>query len=186
MDNYLVTHRHRHYYNTIAQAEANALTRKAHFVANSHLSNPLLRLDFNNEIQSFIKAKFDAINHTNDDSTCQQCIQNIKAEIEYLDTQDRLLRGGNAAVHASISVVKDNNGWGYIINGVGVVLSGLQVVAGLAVISASLASGVVIGTAFGGMLVLHGLNGVQESAENLIFNKSDSVGFLKKRVHSYR
>ncbi|AIR00129.1 hypothetical protein LG71_09570 [Pluralibacter gergoviae] len=180
MDNYLAKHRHQHYYNAIAQAEANTLTRKANFIAHSHLNHPLVRLDFNNEIQAFIKAQFDVISRTSDDNICQQCIQNIKAEIDYLDTQDRLLRSGNAAIHASISVIKDKDNWGYIINGIGVVLGGLQVVAGLAVISASLASGVVIGTAFGGMLVLHGLNGVQESAENLIFNKSDSIGFLKK------
>jgi len=47
------------------------------------------------------------------------------------------------------------------INGVGVGLNGLQVIAGILVIGASLASEAIIGTAFGGMLVLHGLNGLR-------------------------
>lgn len=91
-----------------------------------------------------------------------------------------MLRSGTAAIHASVQLVKNGDIWGYVINGVGVVLSGLQVIAGVAVAGASLASGTMIGTAFGGMLVLHGLNGFQESVENLIYGKSDSVGLLKQ------
>ncbi|UIA84656.1 DUF4225 domain-containing protein [Erwinia tracheiphila] len=91
-----------------------------------------------------------------------------------------MLRAGTAAVHASVQLVKNGDFWGYVINGVGVVLSGMQVIAGVSVIGASLATGTIIGSAFGGMLVLHGLNGFQESVENLVYGKTDSVGLLKQ------
>ncbi|MFB9086225.1 DUF4225 domain-containing protein [Erwinia tracheiphila] len=103
-----------------------------------------------------------------------------KKENEYLTIQDRMLRAGTAAVHASVQLVKNGDFWGYVINGVGVVLSGMQVIAGVSVIGASLATGTIIGSAFGGMLVLHGLNGFQESVENLVYGKTDSVGLLKQ------
>ncbi|WP_326930175.1 DUF4225 domain-containing protein [Erwinia tracheiphila] len=114
------------------------------------------------------------------DAQCQECIQNLKKENEYLTIQDRMLRAGTAAVHASVQLVKNGDFWGYVINGVGVVLSGMQVIAGVSVIGASLATGTIIGSAFGGMLVLHGLNGFQESVENLVYGKTDSVGLLKQ------
>ncbi|WP_256371771.1 DUF4225 domain-containing protein [Erwinia tracheiphila] len=107
-------------------------------------------------------------------------MQNLKKENEYLTIQDRMLRAGTAAVHASVQLVKNGDFWGYVINGVGVVLSGMQVIAGVSVIGASLATGTIIGSAFGGMLVLHGLNGFQESVENLVYGKTDSVGLLKQ------
>ena len=137
-------------------------------------------MQFQDDVKAFVNAQIQVIRSNSTDDQCQQCIQNLKKENEYLTIQDRMLKAGTAVVHASVQVVKNGDIWGYVINGVGVVLSGLQVIAGVSVVGASLASGTIIGTAFGVMLVLHGLNGFQESVENLVYGKTDSVGLLKQ------
>lgn len=108
-----------------------------------------------------------------------ECIQNLKQEHEYLTIQVRMLRTGEAAIHASVELVKNGEIWGYIVNGVGVVLSGLQVIAGFGVMTASFATGNIVGFAFGEMLTLHSANGFQESLTNLINGTDNNQGFLK-------
>nr|WP_242458948.1 DUF4225 domain-containing protein [Pantoea agglomerans] len=48
-------------------------------------------------------------------------------------------------MHASVQFVQQGDIWGYVINGVGVVLNGLQEVAGFGVMAASAATGNIIG-----------------------------------------
>ncbi|WP_147198908.1 DUF4225 domain-containing protein [Pantoea sp. CCBC3-3-1] len=168
------------YFLTMANAEANQLLAHANHLSLIYLKDGLNRLQFQDDVKAFVNAQLNIIRSGSSDEQCQNCIQNLKKENEYLTIQDRMLRAGTAAVHASVELVKKGDIWGYVINGVGVVLSGLQVIAGVSVVGASLATGTIIGTAFGGMLVLHGLNGVQESVENLIYGKSDSEGLLKQ------
>ncbi|WP_128603182.1 DUF4225 domain-containing protein, partial [Pantoea wallisii] len=76
--------------------------------------------------------------------------------------------------------LKNEKVWGYIINGVGVVLGGFQMVAGFGVTAASFATGNIIGVGFGAMLTLHGVNGVQEGFQNIINGTNNSQGFLKQ------
>lgn len=177
---YWKPHRFADYFLTMANAEANHLLGNAIQLSFIHLKNGFTRLQFQDDVRSFINVQLNIIRSGAPEHECQQCIQNLKKENEYLAIQDRMLRAGTAAVYASVKLIKNEDIWGYVINGVGVVLSGLQVIAGVSVISASLATGTIIGTAFGGMLVLHGLNGVQESVENLVYGKNDSEGLLKQ------
>lgn len=177
---YWKPHRFADYFLTMANAEANHLLSNAIQLSFIHLKNGFTRLHFQDDVKSFINAQLNIIQSGAPDDECQQCIQNLKKENEYLAIQDRMLRAGTVAVHASVELVKNGDIWGYVINGIGVLLSGLQVIAGVSVISASLATGTIIGTAFGGILVLHGLNGIQESVENLVYGKNDSEGLLKQ------
>lgn len=91
-----------------------------------------------------------------------------------------MLSSGYAALHASVQFVKNGDVWGYIVNGVGVVLGGMQMVAGFGVAAASFATGNIIGVGFGAMLVLHGANSTQEGFKNIINHTDDAQGFLKK------
>ncbi|MDJ0091642.1 DUF4225 domain-containing protein [Pantoea allii] len=172
--------RFKDYFLTMAHAEANQLLSNANHLSHIYLKDGFNRLRFQDNVKAFVNAQLNVIRSGSTDDQCQECIQNLKKENEYLTIQDRMLRAGTAAVHASVQLVKKGDFWGYVINGVGVVLSGMQVIAGVSVIGASLASGTIIGSAFGGMLVLHGLNGFQESVENLVYGKTDSVGLLKQ------
>lgn len=172
--------RFKDYFLTMAHAEANQLLSNANHLSHIYLKDGFNRLQFQDNVKTFVNAQLNVIRSGSTDDQCQECIQNLIKENEYLTIQDRMLRAGTAAVHASVQLVKNGDFWGYVINGVGVVLSGMQVIAGVSVIGASLASGTIIGSAFGGMLVLHGLNGFQESVENLVYGKTDSVGLLKQ------
>lgn len=172
--------RFKDYFLTMAHAEAHQLLSNANHLSHIYLKDGFNRLQFQDNVKDFVNAQLNVIRSDSTDDQCQECIQNLKKENEYLTIQDRMLSAGTAAVHASVQLVKNGDFWGYVINGVGVVLSGMQVIAGVSVIGASLASGTIIGSAFGGMLVLHGLNGFQESVENLVYGKTDSVGLLKQ------
>ncbi|WP_267900669.1 DUF4225 domain-containing protein [Erwinia psidii] len=62
-----------------------------------------------------------------------------------------MLRSGQAALHASVQFIKSDKVCHYVINGVGIVPGSLQVIAGVGVTEASLATGMV----FGADLVLY-------------------------------
>lgn len=176
---YWKPNRFKDYFLTMANAEANQLISTSNHLSLIHLSDGYNRIQFQDEIKIFINAQIDLIRHGSSDDECQQCIQNLKEEHQNLTRQDQLLRTGQAALHASIQFVQQEDLWGYVINGVGVVLSGLQVVAGFGVMAASAATGNIIGVGFGAMLTLHGINGVQEGVINVITGKNDAQGFLK-------
>lgn len=179
MDNYANPKRFSEYYLTMANLQANQLYKTANTVALFHLKDGYARMQFQDDVKSFIDAQVSTIRSDTSDQSCMECIQNLKQEHEYLTIQDRMLRTGEAAIHASVELVKNGEIWGYIVNGVGVVLSGLQVIAGFGVMTASFATGNIVGFAFGGMLTLHGANGFQESLTNLINGTDNNQGFLK-------
>jgi len=168
------------YFLTMANAEANELISFANHLSFIHIKNGLNRIQFQDEIKLFVDTQIEIIRKGSSDDECQKCIQNLKEEYKNLHKQDQLLASGQAVLQASIHFVKEGDFWGYIINGVGVVLSGLQVVAGFGVMAASAATGNIIGVGFGAMLSLHGVNSIQESIINLITHKNDAQGFLKE------
>ncbi len=171
--------RFKDYFLTMAHAQANQLLSTTNHLSLIHLSDGYNRIQFQDEVKIFVNAQMDTIRSGATDEECQQCIQNLKEEHRNLMRQDQLLRTGQAALHASLKFVQQGDFWGYVINGVGVVLSGLQVVAGFGVMAASAATGNIIGVGFGAMLTLHGVNGVQEGVMNVITGKNDAQGFLK-------
>ncbi|WP_158780413.1 DUF4225 domain-containing protein [Pantoea sp. BAV 3049] len=181
MDNYLAKNRFSDYFLTMANLEARQLSSLAARLADRHLKNAIVRSDFKDDIQNFIAHQLQTIRSAKSDSQCRQCVSNLQQERAYLDTQDRHLAIGSAQIVATAQFVEKNGVWGYVINGVGVVVSGLQFFAGLGVAIPSVLTGNVIGFAFGSMLVLHGLNGVQEGILNLKSGKDDAEGYLKEQ-----
>lgn len=67
------------------------------------------RLQFQDEVKAFINAQLDVSRSDSSNDQCQKCIQNIKNE--FLIIQDRMLRAGKAAVHASVQLVKNGAMW---------------------------------------------------------------------------
>jgi hypothetical protein len=177
---YWKPNRFKDYFLTMAHAEANQLLNTANHLSMIHLLNGYNRTQFQEEMKVFVNAQIETIKSGCSDDECQQCIQNLKEERKNLVTQDHLIRTRQATLQASVQFVQRGDFWGYVINGVGVVLSGLQVVAGFGVMAVSAATGNIIGVGFGAMLSLHGINGVQESVINVITGKNDAQGFLKE------
>lgn len=100
-----------------------------------NIKDGLVCMRFMQEVRTFINNQLKNIRSWASDTQCQECIQRLKIEREYLTIQDRMLRTGEAIVHASIELVKGyEREIGYLINGIGIVLSTVQVVAGACII----------------------------------------------------
>lgn len=180
MDNYGRKNRFSDYFKIIADVESQSLMNVANRAAQNHLMEGMNRAHFIEEVRSFIDTQRRTIHSATTEADCQVCIQNLKQERAYLDRQDNMLRTGEASLHASVEFIQQGSAWGYIINGVGIVLSGFQVVAGFGVMAVSFATGNVVGVGFGALLTLHGFNGLQESATNIFRGKNSTDGLLKK------
>ncbi|MEN4978002.1 DUF4225 domain-containing protein [Erwinia billingiae] len=179
MDNYANPKRFLEYYLTMANLQANQLNSIANTVSLLHIQDAMLRINFKDEIQSFISLQLDVIRAASTDNECQACIQNLKQEHEYLTIQDRMLRSGHAVVSASVQFYHEHEKIiGYIIDGIGVVVGGLQMVAGATLIAGSMATGNVIGVVAGSSLVLSGAGSTIESAEKLL-GRANPTNFMR-------
>ncbi|MGE9549953.1 DUF4225 domain-containing protein [Erwinia amylovora] len=179
MDNYLAKNRFSDYFLTMANLEARQLSETARTVSALHLTDLITRMRFMDEIQRFISSQMQTIRVATNDSVCQECLNNIKQERQYLGVQNEMLRTGRAAVSASVKFYHDNEKIiGYVIDGIGVVLGGLQLVVGLGIAASSLMTGNIIGTVVGVNLVLNGASSAYESLQKLQ-GKNDAEGFMK-------
>lgn len=179
MDNYWDKNRFSSYFLTMANLEAQQLYNKANEVSLIHLRDGFTQMAFQDDVRRFIDAQLGTIRASGSEDECQQCLIHLQEEHKNLSIQDQMLRSGQAALHASVQFIKSDKVWHYVINGVGIVLGSLQVIAGIGVIESSLATGMVFGAGFGALLVAHGANSVQESALNLYHGVDDSQGFMK-------
>lgn len=101
------------------------------------------------------------------DDKCQECIQNLKQEAQNLKIQDRMLRTGEAVFSSSVKFYHNYEKIiGYVINGIGVVLGTVQLVAGVGLFAGSLFSGNVIGVVAGSALIANGAGSKAESIDN--------------------
>lgn len=179
MDNYLDKKRFNSYYLTLALNEAENLRMAAQRASSRHLQDLFTRMNFNNEIEKFISSQLQGVKEAENEHECESCLFNLKEEKGFIYQQDNDLGMRRAQVVVSAELVNKLDTWGYIINGVSVVLSGFQVVAGLGLIIASVTHGNVIGLSGGAMLILHGINGIFEGSINISAGRSDTIGFVK-------
>ena len=176
MDLFFGKTRFSNYFMTMAQAETNGLMNTAQAVSAYHLHDPLTRIRFQESVKRFALSQINIIRNSSDDKQCQQCIQAIRQERENLLIQDRMLRTGEAMLTASVRFYRENEKViGYIIDGIGVVLGGMQVIGGFGITASSLMTGNVIGVIgviAGATLMFHGLGTMAE--------KLDGVNFAEK------
>ncbi|EPE9057352.1 DUF4225 domain-containing protein [Klebsiella aerogenes] len=173
MDVFFGKTRFSNYFMTMAQAETNGLMNTAQAVSAYHLHDPLTRIRFQESVKRFALSQINIIRNSSDDKQCQQCIQAIRQERENLLIQDRMLRTGEAMLTASVRFYRENEKIiGYIIDGIGVVLGGMQVIGGFGITASSLMTGNVIGVIAGATLMFHGFGTMAE--------KLDGVNFAEK------
>lgn len=179
--------RFRNYFLTMARAEVNSLMNSALAVSSEHLKDALTRVRFQDEVRHFAYHQMDVIRHSNDDKQCQLCIQVIRAERDNLLIQDRMMRTGEAVLTASVRFYQENEKViGYIIDGIGVVLGGMQVIGGMGLILGSVGTGNIIGIVAGATLIFHGAGSIREhlGKENFAIstyeNAASFLGFDKK------
>lgn len=149
----------------MAQVEIIGLMNTAVSVSAFHLRDALTRVRFQEEVKLFAKQQIAAINNSKDDKESLSYIQNIKDERDNLKIQDRMLRTGESVLTASVKIYQENGKIiGYIIDGIGIVLSGVQVVTGYGLIISSIPSVNPIGIVAGATLVM---NGFASGLENI-------------------
>ncbi|PWC10281.1 DUF4225 domain-containing protein [Brenneria corticis] len=181
MDIYLGNNGNRfsNYFLSMANLEAQNLRSTVYAVSAFNIKDGLTRVRFQTEIQAFIDTQLRTIRNSNSQSECQECLQNLKIERDYLLIQDRMLRSGQAVIHASVELIKGyEKEIGYIINGIGVVVGVFQVVVGFGIMAGSVATGNVLGIGAGFMITMHGINSVEEKVYALLGEK-DHTGFVK-------
>lgn len=158
MDNYWNKNRFSDYFLTMGNLQANQLVSLANNLSLIHLKDGMLRMRFHDEVRDFVNLQLNTIRSATSDEQCQECIQNLKKESHNLSIQDRMLRTGQATISSSVKFYHDNEKViGYVIDGISVVLSGLQIVAGAGVLVGSAATGNVLGVIAGSTLIMNGV-----------------------------
>lgn len=187
MDVFFGSNRFSGYFLTMANAEANGLMNTAIAVSAFHLHDPLTRVRFQDDVKRFVRAQINIIRNSSNDKQCQQCIQSIRQERDNLLIQDRMLRTGEAVLTASVRFYQENEKIiGYVIDGIGVVLGGMQIIGGVGLVLGSVTTGNVIGIVAGVTLVFHGAGTIRENlgkenfAVNAYENTASFLGFDKK------
>ncbi|UNK30724.1 DUF4225 domain-containing protein [Serratia plymuthica] len=93
-------------------------------------------------------------------------------ECYHLSRQDSMLSLKQAKVYISAKIEEHDKVIGYVIEGIAVILGGMQLVAGLGIIAGSIATGNVIGTIVGTHLILNGASSSIAGIERLKGNKN--------------
>jgi len=168
VDNYLDKNRLRVTYRMLAKKAAENLNDKAKVISIWHIKDYLIRIRFQEDIQRFIDANMQALNNAKSDNECNLYVDNMRQEQINLEKQDRMLRFGDAVVTASAQFFHDHEKViGYVIDGIGVVIGGLQVVGGAGILATSVMSGNVVGIIAGANIFLNGLSSTFESYQKL-------------------
>jgi hypothetical protein len=110
------------------------------------------------------------------------CVKNLRAEIESLQEQGRMLRTKTAKLYAQVEFIRENNKIvGYVISAVKIVVSGAAVIGGAVMISTMPA----IGMLAGAILVADGINGILKEVDYLRNGASSkSEGYLADKSMS--
>ncbi|MFH8134224.1 DUF4225 domain-containing protein [Pantoea osteomyelitidis] len=169
------------YYAAIGQSAAQELLRTANIIASRHIRDAMLNVRFREEVKRLCESNLNLIRKAKTESECKLALNNLQKERASIKKQGAMLLSASPKTYLSLKFSQDEKGaWGYVIDGITIIIGTLQFAAGFGVAAASLGTGTVVGVAFGAMLVLHGTNGIEEGLTNLITGESDSSGYLKK------
>ncbi|MGS6320427.1 DUF4225 domain-containing protein, partial [Enterobacter hormaechei] len=164
---------------TMINLEARKLINTANIVGGQHLSDGLARIKFMDDIRQFVMQQFSATRAARSDEECMECLKNIRAENESLLEQSRMLRSRTAQLFAQIELVKENNKVvGYVISSIKVVLSGLQIVAGVGAMMTMNP----VGALAGAILVMDGANAISKEINRTLQHQPNSEGMLADGV----
>ncbi|WP_338491193.1 DUF4225 domain-containing protein [Erwinia aphidicola] len=124
MDNYLDKNRFQSLYYTNALKDAKNLKEASNRAVTKYLKNFHTRYRFLAEIEGFIQSQLYVISNSKNEDVCRECLLNLKEENNYIEDQMHSLMNGRSKTVASAALVKELDTWGYMINGVGVVIGG--------------------------------------------------------------
>ncbi|MFT3058917.1 DUF4225 domain-containing protein [Enterobacter sp. 03-F-07-AD-ECC] len=153
--------------------EARRLVNIANIISSTHLKDGLTRLRFMEEIRDLISQQLAAARRLKTIESYTHSTEILRTETANLLEQDRLIRTRAAQIYAKIEFVKENNEIvGYVISAVSVVLSGFEIVGGVALFGTMTPVGMLAGAT----LVMDGLNGISREINNQLLEKENSQG----------
>lgn len=153
--------------------EAHKLVNTANKISSIYLKDGLTRLKFVEEIRDIITKQLAAAQRLKTIESYTQSTEILRTETENLLEQDRLIRTNAAKIYAKIEFLKENNEiLGYVISAVKVVVSGLEIVGGVAFFGTLTPVGMLVGAT----LVMDGLNGISKEINNQLLGKQNSQG----------
>lgn len=163
-------------YLAMARDEINRLNHLAHNLASRHFKHGPTLHRFINDTKRFAQQHLDQLSRARTAVESEGLLASLKAEINDLHIQDRLLSTGKAKVFGVIEFVRDHQQQikGYVISGVHIATSAAQVVGGALLVGTLSPVGVVAG----GILVVNGINGIDKEIERLFTDNKTTEGFL--------
>ncbi|MET4877876.1 DUF4225 domain-containing protein [Morganella morganii] len=161
----------------------NSLEIAAESVANKHFSDPFIRDNFRRDVSDFITANMRFFDSTSNDRDRREVIYNLSEEKNSLLRQSNDLTLGNAKVYVSAKIEEINNKYGYLVDGICILLGTSQMIAGGIIVTGSLSIANPIGVVIGAHVVLSGASSTIESFRHLLGNET-AVGFMKKAYMS--
>lgn len=168
--------RNKNWAETMVNLEARKLINTANTLSDFHLNDGLTRMTFVQEIKEVVEQQFAAARRAKSDEECMACVNNLRAETENLEEQDRMLRTKAAKLYAKVEFVRENNKIvGYVISAVHIVVSGAALFGGMIMMSTMTPVGVLAGA----ILFVDGINGITKEASHLRYgDQSRSEGIF--------
>ncbi|EEQ05818.1 hypothetical protein yberc0001_36030 [Yersinia bercovieri ATCC 43970] len=164
--------RNNNYFYAMAKIEADNLINLSRRVSFNNIKDVFLRMKFENDIKEFAQKNLTFIRNARTDNECKEGIDNLKMECYHLSRQDSMLSLKQARVYISAKIEEHDKVVGYVIDGIAVILGGMQLVAGLGIIAGSIATGNVVGTIVGVHLILNGASSSIAAIERLKGNEN--------------
>lgn len=173
------------YYHVMGNLEGRAVI-EAGLTASQFIKNNRVRMDFRNNLSLFVENQLEVLNGDYSELQKKHSMSYLKQEKDYLSHQEFLLRYKKAIVAASITIefveeVAGVVGY-YVVKGVGIYAGYAQIIAGVALIGGSYATGpgAIIGNIAGVALVVHGLGAIEENVMSLYNHNPDYKGVLRR------
>lgn len=170
--------RNNNYFYAMAKIDADKLINISRRVSFNNIQDAFLRSRFESDVKEFAERNLTFIRSAKTDNECKEGIDNLKMECYHLSSQDSMLSLKQAKVYISAKIEEHDKVIGYVIDGIAVILGGMQVVAGLGIIAGSIATGNVVGTIIGAHLILNGASSSIAGVERLKGNEN-AIDFMQ-------
>ncbi|CND84086.1 putative inner membrane protein [Yersinia pseudotuberculosis] len=157
--------RNNKYFYAMAKIEADKLINLSRRVSFNNIKDVFLRVKFENDIKEFTQKNLTFIRNARTDNDCKEGIDNLKMECYHLSKQDSMLSLKQAKVYISAKIEEHDKVIGYVIDGIAVIIGGLQMVAGSGILLGSIASGNIVGIIVGAHLILNGASSLSEGVK---------------------
>ncbi|CCW32010.1 DUF4225 domain-containing protein [Xenorhabdus nematophila] len=174
----IYANRENDYFATMGMLTARSVTESALSVS-IFLNNFRIKENFKSEIKKFTEHNLNIIlRKSSTKASKMQAIQDLKKERLYLSQQENIIRNNILEKYAVIEIKKELDFFTYVLKGFGIVAGGAQIIAGVAMVTAT--SQTVVGYVAGSALIVNGMSNIEENLNSLLKKDPDYKGYLRR------